>query len=460
MVRKNLQIILLLSSLIWLGSCDDSVVEPNKGGDPSDLGVAIVTPTGDEAYLDGDSDYIFDQEKVHRFDLILPKENLAFLDNDPTKEEYTEAMLVFEGDTISPVGLRYKGSIGAFVGCVSGANWADPSGRKTCTKLSMKVKINWGEREDHFYGLKKLQFHSMNQDDSHLHDRLAYHLFRAMDVPGPRCVHSSVYVNGAFVGIFAVVEQIDNRMIKYNFENDGGNVYKEIWPVSDKNLPYAEGHYIEGLKTNEDTPSAQKMRSFGAAIAGSSEASIKDVVSAWMDVDKTMSYCVVDRTIRADDGPFHWYCDGSSCTNHNYYWYEEPDNNRMYILPWDMDHAFENIISDQNPVVPIADDWGEISDNCQPFRYGPFGITQKSAACDQLTLGWVLHEEEFHAKKAMFQNTYLIDEYIDPLLSKWQEQMRPFIMQAQETHSDAISVSRWESAVTALKGQIKYAREN
>ena len=42
------------------------------------------------------------------------------INDDPTKEEYIEGALIFEGDTISPVGIRYKGSVGAFVGCTSG----------------------------------------------------------------------------------------------------------------------------------------------------------------------------------------------------------------------------------------------------------------------------------------------------------------------------------------------------
>ena len=52
------------------------------------------------------------------------------INDDPTKEEYIEGALIFEGDTISPVGIRYKGSVGAFVGCTSGKNPLEPSGRE------------------------------------------------------------------------------------------------------------------------------------------------------------------------------------------------------------------------------------------------------------------------------------------------------------------------------------------
>jgi len=98
-------------------------------------------PSGDEQYLNQNSDYIFDQEKLHTFELDIPESALDLLNDDPAAEEYVEGSLTFEGETISPVGIRYKGSIGAFVGCVSGTDWANPSGHKTCTKLTMKIKI-------------------------------------------------------------------------------------------------------------------------------------------------------------------------------------------------------------------------------------------------------------------------------------------------------------------------------
>ena len=94
------------------------------------------------------------------------------------------------------------------------------------------------------------------------------------------------------------------------------------------------------------------------------------VIDRWMDVDETLALGVVDRAIRNDDGPFHWYCFEGPCNNHNYYWYEDPDTETLHLVPWDLDNAFENIIVDANPVTPIADEWGEITNNCEPFAVG------------------------------------------------------------------------------------------
>ena len=180
----------------------------------------VITPDGSENYLNFGSKYIFNQESLHTFDLILSEENLNLINSDPAAEEYVEGTLIFENDTISPVGIRYKGSIGAFVGCLDGPNMFEPSGAKICTKLSMKIKINWKGRKEKFFGLKKIQLHSMNNDASQMHDRAGYWLFRQMGIPAPRAVHAKLTINGIYTGLYSLVEQIDTRFIKENFDDD------------------------------------------------------------------------------------------------------------------------------------------------------------------------------------------------------------------------------------------------
>jgi len=160
------KLILILLTIIALGAGLFWLFYPSNF-EPSNE-VIPITPTGNERYVTLDSDYIFDQTTLHTFELTIPQPALEKLDADPAAEEYVEASLTFNGETVSPIGVRYKGSIGAFVDCLSGRTWWEPSGHKTCTKLSMKAKLNWTEPDNTFYGLKKLQFHSQNLDDTQM----------------------------------------------------------------------------------------------------------------------------------------------------------------------------------------------------------------------------------------------------------------------------------------------------
>ena len=94
---------------------------------------------------------------------------------------------------------------------------------------------------------------------------------------------------------------------------------------------------------------------------------------------------VVDRAIRNDDGPLHWYCFGP-CAPHNFYWYEEPTEETVTLIPWDLDNAFDNMSGGgvAGTVTFIADPFGQITNDCQPFPFGALGLLQLSAACDPL----------------------------------------------------------------------------
>ncbi len=451
---KHLWFKILLFTLL---SCTDN---EDDGADLNFI-VPTINPKGDEQYLNLGSEFIFDQNVLHTFELKLPKEDLEKIDSDPVAEQYVEGMLIFEGDTISPVGIRYKGSIGAFVGCVDGPNVFEPSGEKICTKLSMKVKINWKGRDERFYDLKKLQFHSQNLDPTQLHERLGYWLFRSMGVEAPRSVHARLMINGEYSGLYALTEQIDGSFTDYHFDDQNGNVYKEVWPLYNDGTPTNPQSFIGALKTNEDdNPSVAIMSNFAEKLSNAPNTELQNIISEYMDINKIVSFAVVDRGIRNDDGPFHWYCEQGGCSSHNYYWYEEPNNQKINLIPWDLDNAFENILSNANPVTPIADDWGETSNNCQPFPYGAFGIYQWSAACDKLIRGWASYEQEYKDLKTKFINGPFSASNVNGLIVAWSDQIRAATQEADEGHSDALSMQEWENNLYEFMDQLEFARNN
>ncbi|MEM6806947.1 MAG: CotH kinase family protein [Bacteroidota bacterium] len=458
---RNQGLIFIFPLLVCLLACEEtpSTDSPQPPTPPQEYVVPELIPDGSEKFMNLDSEVIFDQEQLHTFELTLPVSSLAKINSDPSAEEYVEGSLTFDGETISPVGIRYKGSVGAFVNCLSGTDWANPSGFKTCTKLSMKVKINWEGADYKFYGLKKLQFHSQNLDDSQMRERLAYSLFRDMGVPAPRSVHARLIINGVYSGIYALTEQIDGRFTRFNYEEGKGNLYKEIWPLKESGNAYAEQEYINHLKTNEDeNPSSALMRSFAEEISAATEDNRQAVIEKWMFVPEIIAYAVVDRTIAVDDGAFHWYCSSGACSNHNYYWYEEPEKRKLHLIPWDMDNTFENIVFNQNPVTPIADDWGQTRANCQPFPFGSLNLRQKSAACDKLTAAWASFDTEYQELLSQFKAGPLSESVVNAKLDAWAAQIRAATEEAANAHSDALSISAWENAMENLKFGLSVAR--
>ena len=411
-------------------------------------------------HLSGDSDYLFGQDQLHTIEIDLSEEALAGLDADPTAEEYVEGNLTFEGEEIGPIGVRYKGSVGAFLFCTDGPNPFMPSGAKTCTKLSMKLKINWDDSDAEFYGVKKVQLHSQNLDETMMHERLGYWMFREMGVPAPRSTHARVVVNGEYVGLFALTEQIDGRFNRENFDDGSGNLYKEVWPFDESGNPRSVDELIDGLKTNEDEdPTAQIITEFAEELATAPPEEAVDVIARWTDIDVLLRTFVVDRAIKNDDGALHWYC-FEACAPHNFYWYEDPSSQQVFFIPWDLDNSFANLLDDSltSGVTRIADPWGEVSNDCEQFPFGALNIPQRSAACDPLIGTLSTLDDEYSQIRTELLAGPLSAERVDEQLAAWTAQIESSVAEASETYDDARSVDEWLASVDILNGSLVDAR--
>ncbi|RLE17433.1 MAG: hypothetical protein DRJ50_14095, partial [Actinobacteria bacterium] len=366
----------------------------------------------------------------------------------------------FEGEEIGPIGVRYKGSIGAFLFCTDGPNPFMPTGAKTCTKLSMKLKINWDGSDEEFYGVKKVQLHSQNLDDTKMHERLGYWMFREMGVPAPRSTHARVVINGEYVGLFALTEQIDGRFTRENFDDGTGNLYKEVWPFDGSGNPRTEDEFLDGLKTNEDEdPTTQIISGFAEEIAAASPEEAIDVIAEWADIDLLLRTFVVDRAIKNDDGALHWYC-LPECNPHNFYWYEDPSSEQVFFIPWDLDNSFANHLngSTVGGFTQIADPWGEVSHNCEPFPFGSFNLPQRSAACGPLIGALGTLDAEFDQLRAELVAGPFSTESVNEQLAAWTAQIESSVSEAAELYDDAPSLEDWLTAVELLEGSLVDAR--
>ncbi len=436
------------------GGGDDPTAEPESTATP--VASAAVAGPGFES---GDDDYLFDPEQMHTFEINLPDDALAALDADPAAEEYVEGSLTFEGETIEPIGVRYKGSVGAFIGCVDGPDPFNPSGKKTCTKLSLKLKVNWSDPDTEFYGVRTVQLHSLNFDQTLMHERLGYWMFREMGVPAPRSTHARVVVNGEYVGVFALTVAIDGRFTRENFDDGTGNLYKEVWPLDSTGAAQTTETFVGGLETNEDEPSAEIISAFATELATAAPEDRVAVLDRWTDLETLLTTIVVDRAIRNDDGPLHWYCMGP-CGPHNFFWYEDPSTLKVTLIPWDLDLSFDSVepSSLAGPVIAIADPWGEITDDCQPFTYGSFGLQQMSAACDPLLGSLATLDGDFQRIRADLLAGPFSEERTDEQIAAWTAQIESSVAEAAELHDDALSVARWESNLERFTQAITTSR--
>ena len=397
--------------------------------------------------------FMYNDPVVRTIELEMTPERLAFLDAQPAAEEYVEGSIIIDGVRYDGVGIRYKGSVGAFAFCTDSLNPLDPSGAKTCPKLSMKVKFNEFEPGQRFYGVKRLQFHAMNMDPGMLVERMSYKLFREMGVVAPRTAYIRLVINGEFVGIHLLVEQIDGQLVRSRFSEGGkGNLYKEAWPITD-----SADFYLASLRTNRDEdPSAEKMVGFYQDL----EADADSAILKWLDIDYTMAYFAVDRAIKHDDGVQHFYCYGGSaelCRNHNFFWYEEEEADRHWLIPWDMDNAaFGNHFN----FVAVPGDWRDENPSCVPEAgLIPFLPPAISPACDPLIHALAGYPDLYREKQQELLDGYFSQAVVESWVDEWADLIRAEVASAHAYEAVHVAPAQWEAQIADFKLSLSRARE-
>ena len=433
---------------------------------------AIAEPEDDAAFW-------FGQYVLHTVELLIEPDDLAILNAAPADEVYVPGYVVFNGVTYGPVGVRYKGSIGSFVGCTSGPDgfW-DISGPKTCPDLNFKVSFNRYDPELRFFGLKKLLFHAMRQDPSLMRERLGYWLFRQMGVPAPRANHIELALNGEYLGAYLNVEYLDGRFADVHFDDGDGHLYKETWPTrrvlgasgsgeSSTIEAISEEALFDGLRTHEDDEgvSVDRLRRFALAMVQSDPDAKARATQLWMSIEHAMRFLVTDRFIGADDGPCHFYCFGGEvCENHNVYLYTEENADRVWFIPWDLDNAFITSSGEMTAAdrfLKIVYDWNDDSAPCEAVSgAGSDALDQMPPSCDPLLNGLGCHFNDAYVAQANHGLSGPFSaEVIDGALEAWSAQISEAVKGGHETNSERLSVSEWEANVSDLKGRITRLRE-
>jgi spore coat protein H len=388
-----------------------------------------------------DLDFVFADDQLRTYELTLANADLQRLDADPLSEEYVPGTLTVDGEQYDPVGVRYKGSYSTLESCIDG------QGNRICPKLSIKIKFNEFETSQRFHGLKRLNFHSMSADPSLLRERLAYGLFRDMAVAAPRAAHARLIINGQLAGLFALVEQIDGRFTRNRFADGGqGNLYKEVWPMYDQAEPY-----VQALTTNEEPePDVSKMLRLAQAIASAADdAERAAVLERWLDVDWMARLLAVDRGIYNGDGVTVWYCfAGEGCRNHNLYWYEEANADRVWLIPWDVDSSlFDPRGGD--PYQPF--EWDQWPVPCEPVDLPDSAGHVRAPACDPLTRALAT---QFGDRVAAALTDFLAGPFavatVQGQLDRWAAQIEPAVAEDR----NGPDVEAWRTAVSDLRDAI------
>jgi len=264
-------------------------------------------------------------------------------DNNPI---WVTATIEFEGEVWSYVGIRFKGNSSLR------QSWSSGS-------LKFPLKLDFDEFEDQypeiddqrFFGFKQLTLSSNFSDSSQLREKVTADIFREAGIAAPYTAFYEVYLDygegPVYLGLYTMVEVVDDTVIQTQFDDDSGNVYKP----SGAGASFAAGTFDEvyfDKETNSDEGDWSDIEALFEALHSdlrtTDPAAWRAGLEAVFDVDTFIHWLAVNTLVQ------NW--DTYGVMSHNYYLYNDPSTGQLTWIPWDNNMALSSSMG-MSRVLPL-----------------------------------------------------------------------------------------------------------
>lgn len=249
---------------------------------------------------------------------------------------WVPATVEFDGNVWNHVGIRYKGN--------SSLTSAWNSGLQ-----KMPLKFDFDEFEDdypeidnqRFYGFKQLSLANGFSDDTYLRETVTYDLMRDSGlVTGETAFYEVIldYGEGPVnLGIYTVVEVIDDTVIESAFGDDDGNIYEGDGSgvsLADGTFDLISGSFEK--ENNEDEADWSDIEALYTVLHAETRTTNPEQwradLESVFDVDTFLNWLAVSAVAQ------NW--DTYGAMTHNFYLYNNPETSQLVWIPWDHNMTF------------------------------------------------------------------------------------------------------------------------
>lgn len=240
---------------------------------------------------------------------------------------YVHADLDFAGRTFKDVAVRYKGN-GTFMES------------RGSLKRSLKVQLDRFVPGRKLAGVTTLNLHNCVTDASWMNEVLSHRLFRDAGVPASRTAYAQVYFNVAgrytnqYVGLYSVVENVDNRLAWDRFGTKKGALFKPVTRqlFEDMGDDWAAYRQTYDPKTPVSAEEAGRVIAFSQLVSHASDAEFAARLPEFLDLDEFARFMAVTTWLSTLDSILRM--------GQNYLVYLHPKTRQFQFIPWDLDHSF------------------------------------------------------------------------------------------------------------------------
>ncbi|MFY0627715.1 MAG: CotH kinase family protein [Reichenbachiella sp.] len=256
-----------------------------------------------------------------------------FADEDPI---FVPAEVFYNDQEWYRVGVRFKGNSSLQ------SSWNNGI-------LKLSFKLDFDEFEDdypqiddqRFYGFKKLSLKNNYDDKSMLREKIAADVFKNAGLAVSHTAFYSLYVDHGegpiYFGLYTLVEEVDDTVCETQFTNDNGNLYKPDGDAASFALgTFDEDEFVK--KNNEDEADYSDVESLYAILHDESRTTDpltwRTNLETVFDTEVFLKYLAVNTVIQ------NW--DTYGRMTHNFFLYQNSENNRLTWIPWDNNEALQD----------------------------------------------------------------------------------------------------------------------
>lgn len=239
--------------------------------------------------------------------------------------QYLAASATLDGVAMDSVGVRFKGN----------SSYDHPNGKKPM-RLSFGAFAD-GQRWD---GLTSVHLNNAFGDPSFLRERLYYDLCRDIGLAAPRASYAAVYVNGAFAGLYVLVEHVDATFLAARFGDGDGVLFKAVDALGPR-APRADflrhgppGSSYAGRYELKSDSTAAAWPALVAVIDAANDAANDARPDAPAALGSLLDLGAFTRAMALDHVLAN--LDSYSVSGRNFYTYVDPATGRMTWIPWDV----------------------------------------------------------------------------------------------------------------------------
>lgn len=354
---------------------------------------------------------------------------------------------IVSGDPVYvPVSLKYAGKEWYKVGFrLKGNSSLSSAWRQGNYKLPFKIQFDEFEdtypeiKNQRFYGFKEFSMSPAFNDNSLMKDKMVSDIFRMAGVPAARTAFCKIYIDyGAglkYCGVYTIVEVIDDTMVKDQFGEDEGNIYK---PESTFQS-FSQANFEK--KNSEDAADYSDVKTTIATLNSSTRTSNpaqwRAELEKTFNVDHFLKYLAVNNTI------VNW--DAYGAMAHNHYLYNHSSKKLMWI-PWDFNEAMSGTTTT-----------GGVGGGGR----SAVALDMKSVANSWPLIRYLADDATYYAKYKSyvkdFTDNYFTSAKIDPMIDKNYNLISPYVIGSepeQTKYSYLTNAAAFTTAMNQLKQQV------